>query len=190
MIIKSSSQVSRNHLFKRFPIPANFGVTAESKIERGKSWPAPTGAKHTKTFEIYRYDPDFERGPRLDTYAVDLEDCGPMVLDALTWIQNRIDTTLTFRRCCREGICGSCAMNMEGTNWLACTRFISDMETPARIYPLAKSASTIFPQRYGPVDLHAVPARSRCRRTQWAASTNTSMENTIRVSRCPVAMIG
>ena len=137
MIIKSSSQVSRNHLFKRFPIPANFGVTAGSKIERGKRWPAPTGAKRTKTFEVYRYDPDSGRGPRLDTYEVDLDDCGPMVLDALIWIKNKIDTTLTFRRSCREGVCGSCAMNMDGTNWLACTRFISDLGTPAVIYPLA-----------------------------------------------------
>lgn len=137
MIIKSSSQVSRNHLFKRFPMPANFGVTAGSKIERGKNWRAPSGAKHTKTFEIYRYDPDSGRGPRLDTYEVDRDDCGPMVLDALIWIKNKIDTTLTFRRSCREGVCGSCAMNLDGTNWLACTRFISDMESPAKIYPLA-----------------------------------------------------
>ena len=60
-----------------------------------------------------------------------------MVLDALIWIKNRIDSTLTFRRSCREGVCGSCAMNMDGTNWLACTRFISEMESPAKIYPLA-----------------------------------------------------
>ena len=129
MIIKSSSQVSRNHLFKRFPIPANFGVTKESKIGRGKSWPAPAGATRTKTFEIYRYDPDSGRGPHLDTFEVDLDDCGPMVLDALIWIKNKVDSTLTFRRSCREGVCGSCAMNMDGTNWLACTRFISDMES-------------------------------------------------------------
>jgi succinate dehydrogenase / fumarate reductase iron-sulfur subunit len=137
MIIDSSSQVSHNHLFKRFPIPANFGVTKGSRIEPGRSWPAPAGAKRTKTFQIYRYDPDSARGPRLDTYEVDLDDCGPMVLDALNWIKNEIDTTLTFRRSCREGVCGSCAMNLDGTNWLACTRFISDMESPARIYPLA-----------------------------------------------------
>ena len=137
MIIESSKQVSRNQLFKRFPIPTNFGVAKESRIHRGKSWPAPTGATRTKSFEIYRYDPDSGRGPHVDTFEVDLDDCGPMVLDALIWIKNRIDSTLTFRRSCREGVCGSCAMNMDGTNWLACTRFISEMESPARIYPLA-----------------------------------------------------
>ena len=70
-------------------------------------------------------------------FEVDLDDCGPMVLDALFWIKNNVDSTLTFRRSCREGVCGSCAMNMDGTNWLACTRFISDLGTPATIYPLA-----------------------------------------------------
>ena len=57
----------------------------------------------------------------MDTYFVDLDDCAPMVLDALIWIKNVIDPTLTFRRSCREGICGSCAMNIDGTNTLACT---------------------------------------------------------------------
>jgi succinate dehydrogenase / fumarate reductase, iron-sulfur subunit len=86
---------------------------------------------------IYRYDPDSDENPRLDTFEVDLDDCGPMVLDALIWIKNKVDSTLTFRRSCREGICGSCAMNIDGTNWLACTRFISDLAGPATIYPLA-----------------------------------------------------
>jgi succinate dehydrogenase / fumarate reductase iron-sulfur subunit len=63
---------------------------------------------------------------RLDTFEVDLDDCGPMVLDALIWIKNKVDPSLTFRRSCREGICGSCAMTMDGTNWLACTRLPSD----------------------------------------------------------------
>ena len=137
MIIKSSDQVPRATLLKRFPIPRNFGVTPESRIGRGKTWPAPAGATRVKTFEIYRYDPDSGENPRLDTFEVDLDDCGPMVLDALIWIKNKVDSTLTFRRSCREGICGSCAMNIDGTNWLACTRFISDLATPATIYPLA-----------------------------------------------------
>ena len=68
-----------------------------------------------KAFEIYRYDPDFDANPRLDTFHVDLDDCGPMVLDALFWIKNKVDPSLTFRRSCREGVCGSCAMNMDGT---------------------------------------------------------------------------
>ena len=91
----------------------------------------------TKRFEIYRYDPDSGSNPHLDTYEVDLDDCGPMVLDALIWIKSNVDSTLTFRRSCREGVCGSCAMNIDGTNWLACTRFISDTENLATIYPLA-----------------------------------------------------
>jgi hypothetical protein len=137
MIIKSSDQVPRATLLKRFPIPRNFGVAPESRIEHGKAWSAPDGAARTKTFEIYRYDPDSGENPRLDTFGVDLDDCGPMVLDALIWIKNKVDPTLTFRRSCREGICGSCAMNIDGTNWLACTRFISDLAAPATIYPLA-----------------------------------------------------
>jgi len=90
-----------------------------------------------KPFEIYRYDPDTGSNPRIETFDVDLDDCGPMVLDALFWIKDKVDSTLTFRRSCREGICGSCAMNIDGTNWLACTRFISDTESPASIYPLS-----------------------------------------------------
>ena len=137
MIIESSDQVPRATLLKRFPVPRNFGVAPESRINRGKTWPAPAGAVRVKSFEIYRYEPDSGENPRLDTFEVDLDDCGPMVLDALFWIKNNVDSTLTFRRSCREGVCGSCAMNMDGTNWLACTRFISDLGTPATIYPLA-----------------------------------------------------
>ena len=137
MIIHSSGQVPRATWFKRFPLPSNFGVSPESRIQRGRMWSAPAGAKRIKSFEIYRYDPDSGENPRLDTFEVDLDDCGPMVLDALFWIKNKVDSTLTFRRSCREGVCGSCAMNMDGTNWLACTRFISDLGVPATIYPLA-----------------------------------------------------
>lgn len=136
MIIESSDQVPRFTLLKRFPVPRNLHVSPGSRIGKGKTWPVPAGAKRTKTFEIYRYDPDSGDNSRLETFEVDLDDCGPMVLDALFWIKNNVDSTLTFRRSCREGICGSCSMNMDGTNWLACTRSISDMGTPARIYPL------------------------------------------------------
>ena len=137
MIVKSSDQVPRATLLKRFPIPTNFGVSPKSRIERGKTWSAPAGATRVQTFEIYRYDPDSGENPRLDTFQVNLDDCGPMVLDALFWIKNKVDSTLTFRRSCREGVCGSCSMNIDGVNWLACTRFISDLATPATIYPLA-----------------------------------------------------
>ena len=72
----------------------------------------------------------------MDTYFVDLDDCAPMVLDALIWIKNVIDPTLTFRRSCREGICGSCAMNINGVNRLACTTAMADLPAEVRIYPL------------------------------------------------------
>jgi succinate dehydrogenase / fumarate reductase iron-sulfur subunit len=137
MIIESSDQVPRVTLLKRFPVPRNFEVSPESRIEPGRTWPAPNGSLRLKTFEIYRYDPDTGGNPRLDTFQVDLDDCGPMVLDALFWIKNNVDSTLTFRRSCREGVCGSCAMNIDGTNWLACTRFIADTEKPTTVYPLA-----------------------------------------------------
>ena len=104
MIIESSDQMPRTTLLKRFPVTRNFGVAPKSRIERGKTWPAPAGATRVKALEIYRYDPDSEGNPRLDTFEVDLDECGPMVLDALLWIKNKVDSTLTFRRSCREGI--------------------------------------------------------------------------------------
>jgi len=137
VLINSSDQVPRVTMLKRFPVPRNLGVSPNSRIVQGRTWPAPAGAARLKSFEIYRYEPDSGENPRLDTFEVDLDDCGPMVLDALIWIKSNVDSTLTFRRSCREGVCGSCAMNMDGTNWLACTRFISDLGTPATIYPLA-----------------------------------------------------
>jgi succinate dehydrogenase / fumarate reductase iron-sulfur subunit len=137
VIIRHSHEVPRTTLLKRFPVPKNFGVSANSRIEAGRTWEVPRGATRIKRLDVYRYDPDSGKNPRVDTYQVDLDDCGPMVLDALIWIKNKVDPTLTFRRSCREGVCGSCAMNIDGTNWLACTRFISDLATPATIYPLA-----------------------------------------------------
>jgi succinate dehydrogenase / fumarate reductase iron-sulfur subunit len=136
VIIRSSNQVPRTTLLERFPLPRGLGVSRESRIERGRTWTAPVGARRVKTFEIYRYDPDSGNNPRLDSFEVDLDDCGPMVLDVLIWIKNKVDPTLTFRRSCREGVCGSCAMNIDGTNWLACTRFVSETRQRATIYPL------------------------------------------------------
>ncbi|MCY4311590.1 MAG: succinate dehydrogenase iron-sulfur subunit [Rhodospirillaceae bacterium] len=107
-----------------------------SKVRKGKTWPAPTGAKHVKKFKIYRYDPDDHRNPRLDSYEINLDDCGPMVLDAVIKIKNEVDSTLAFRRSCREGVCGSCAFNIGGTNTLACTSFINDYKGDIAIYPL------------------------------------------------------
>ena len=115
---------------------AQFTLPANSKVMPGKSFPAPATAKRAKTFRIYRWDPEANANPRLDSYAIDLDACGPMVLDALIKIKNEIDTTLTFRRSCREGICGSCAMNIDGTNTLACLKPIDEIKGDARIYPL------------------------------------------------------
>ena len=92
-----------------------------SRVIRGKHHPAPQGAGKTKTFRVYRYDPELGGNPRWDTYEVDVEACGPMVLDVLIHIKNTMDPSLAFRRSCREGVCGSCAMNIGGRNTLACT---------------------------------------------------------------------
>ncbi len=115
---------------------AEFRLPANSIVKRGKVIKAPEGAKNIKEFIVYRYDPDSSQNPRTDTYEVDLDSCGPMVLDAIIKIKNEQDTTLTFRRSCREGICGSCAMNIDGGNTLACTKAIADIKGPVKIYPL------------------------------------------------------
>ena len=115
---------------------AEFRLPANSKVQPGKTHPAPAGATNVRRFRVYRYDPDGKGNPRLDTYEVDLDSCGPMVLDALIKIKNEIDATLTFRRSCREGVCGSCAMNIDGTNTLACTRAVEDVKGEVKIYPL------------------------------------------------------
>jgi succinate dehydrogenase / fumarate reductase, iron-sulfur subunit len=115
---------------------AEFSLPANSKVQQGKSWPAPAGAKRTKNFKIYRWDPDGSGNPTVDTYTLDLDNCAPMVLDALIKIKNEVDSTLTFRRSCREGVCGSCAMNIDGSNTLACTKAIDDVKGDVHIYPL------------------------------------------------------
>ena len=105
-----------------------FTLPKNSKVGEGKTWPHPAKAKAEREFHVYRWNPDDGNNPRIDTYYVDTGDCGPMVLDALIWIKNNVDPTLTFRRSCREGICGSCSMNIDGTNTLACTKAMSDIE--------------------------------------------------------------
>ncbi|GAA4755054.1 succinate dehydrogenase iron-sulfur subunit [Sphingomonas daechungensis] len=114
---------------------AEFRLPKNSLVTRGKTFPAEEG-KRLKTFKIYRYDPDSGHNPRVDTFTIDLDKTGPMVLDALIRIKNEIDSTLTFRRSCREGICGSCSMNMDGRNGLACTTAIEDIKGDVQITPL------------------------------------------------------
>src|SRR3974390_3208861 len=93
-----------------------FTLPKNSKVTEGKTWPHAPKAHRETEFRIYRWSPDADPNPRVDTYHVDRDDCGPMILDALIWIKNKIDPTLTFRRSCREGVCGSCAMNVGGAN--------------------------------------------------------------------------
>ena len=98
-----------------------------SQVRVGRHYPAPAGAKKVKTFKVYRYDPETGENPRWDTYDVAVDQCGPMVLDAIIHIKNTMDPSLTFRRSCREGVCGSCAMNIGGRNTLACTQGWEDV---------------------------------------------------------------
>ncbi len=115
---------------------AEFTLPANSKVKPGKTWKAEPGAKRVRSFSVYRWSPDDDANPHMDTYEIDLDACGPMVLDALIKIKNEVDPTLTFRRSCREGICGSCAMNIDGTNTLACLKPIEEVKDTVKINPL------------------------------------------------------
>lgn len=114
---------------------------------------AAAAGANIKYFKIYRWDPEVPgQKPYIATYAVDLNDCGPMVLDALLKIKNEQDPTLTFRRSCREGICGSCAMNIDGANGLACLTFINRVGEGHDQKPAAKgSAASSEPVKIYPL---------------------------------------
>ena len=113
-----------------------FSLPKNSTIEKGNYFSIEGESKNIKKVNVYRWNPEDTKNPRLDTYEVDMENCGPMVLDALIKIKNEIDSTVTFRRSCREGICGSCAMNIDGANTLACTKSVKDIKGDINIYPL------------------------------------------------------
>jgi succinate dehydrogenase / fumarate reductase iron-sulfur subunit len=115
---------------------AEFALPKNSVPVKGKEFFAPADAKRVKRFEVYRWNPDSGENPRIDVYHLDLDHCGTMVLDAILKIKNEIDSTLTFRRSCREGVCGSCAMNVNGKNTLVCTKSISDYSGTIKIFPL------------------------------------------------------
>ncbi len=117
-----------------------------STINEGKAFPRPAGANNVREFRIYRWNPDDGANPTVDSFFVDLDDCGPMVLDALIKIKNEVDPTLTFRRSCREGICGSCAMNIDGSNTLACTKGIEDVKGAGQDLPAAAYAGDQGPR--------------------------------------------
>ncbi len=119
---------------------ATFSLPKNSKIGAGKHYKAPAGATRVREFKVYRWDPDSGENPRIDTYELDMAKVGPMVLDALITIKNEVDPTLTFRRSCREGICGSCAMNIDGVNTLACIKDSEEINGAVRIYPLPHMA--------------------------------------------------
>src|SRR3990172_3362124 len=113
-----------------------FTLPKNSKVGEGAVWPRPAGAADVTEFRVYRWDPEGGANPRMDTYYVDRKDCAPMVLDGLIWLKNKIDPTLTFRRSCREGVCGSCAMNIDGENTLACTKSMDEVDGPVTVRPL------------------------------------------------------
>ncbi len=120
-----------------------FALPANSKISKnGHTHKAKVDAKNIKVFNVYRWDPEDKdekgnpKNPRMDRYEIDMDSCAPMVLDALIKMKDEMDPTLTFRRSCREGICGSCAMNIDGTNTLACIKPIEDVKGEVNIYPL------------------------------------------------------
>lgn len=136
---------------------ALFRLPANSRVGRGKLNPAPAQSLTVKRFSVYRYDPESGQHPRLDTYEVDTSTCAPMVLDVLFEIKDEIDSTLVFRRSCREGICGSCSMNINGVNALACTQPWSGLSGDIRIYPLPHLAADAFTAR---PRASAIPGRS------------------------------
>jgi succinate dehydrogenase / fumarate reductase iron-sulfur subunit len=113
---------------------AEFTLPRNSKVQPGKHYEATSDNK--RVFKVYRWTPEDDDNPSLDTFEVDMNSCGPMVLDALIKIKNETDPSLTFRRSCREGICGSCAMNIDGTNTLACIKPIDEVKGDVKIYPL------------------------------------------------------
>ena len=105
-------------------------------MTRGEHHKAPGNPRNTRVFKIYRWSPDDDKNPRIDSFEIDLDECGPMVLDALIKIKAEHDSSLTFRRSCREGICGSCSMNIDGTNTLACLKGIDEVRGDVKIFPL------------------------------------------------------
>ncbi len=119
---------------------AEFTLPKNSTLIKGQTYKAADTATNIRKFEVYRWDPETAENPRIDIYELDMDTCGPMVLDAILKIKNEIDSSLTFRRSCREGVCGSCAMNVNGKNTLACTKAIDDYSDTIKIFPLPHMA--------------------------------------------------
>jgi len=115
---------------------AEFTLPPNSKIKKGVTHKAPEGATNVRRFNVYRWNQEDGENPRMDTFEVDMDECGPMVLDALIKIKNEMDSSVTFRRSCREGVCGSCAMNISGKNGLACTTGADEVKGDVTVTPL------------------------------------------------------
>ena len=107
-----------------------------SEVKKGKYFKDKTGSKNLRKVNIYRWDPSTEENPRIDTYEVDMDNCPSKVLDILNKIKNEIDPTLAYRRSCAHGVCGSCAMNVDGVNTLSCIKSHNDIKGELNIYPL------------------------------------------------------
>ena len=115
---------------------AQFKLPQNSKIVKGDYYKDKTGSKNLKKVNIYRWNPSDSKNPRIDTYEVDIDNCGSKVLDILNKIKNEIDPSLTYRRSCAHGVCGSCAMNVDGVNTLSCTKSYDEIDGEINIYPL------------------------------------------------------
>ena len=113
-----------------------FNLPENSKVIKGNYFKDITGSKNIKKIHIYRWNPDNNENPKIDTFEVDLIKCGNKVLDILNKIKNEIDPTLTYRRSCAHGVCGSCAMNVDGVNTLSCMKSHKDINGDISIYPL------------------------------------------------------
>ena len=96
----------------------------------------PVSGARTVRFEIYRYDPDKDQQPRMQSLQVTLQPTDRMLLDALLRIKAEVDDSLSLRRSCREGVCGSDAMNINGKNGLACVTSMRDLKEPIVLRPI------------------------------------------------------
>ena len=115
---------------------AQFRLPLDSRIREDRYFNYEGDGTSIRRVKIYRWNQESGSTPQIDTFEIDGEMAGPMVLDVLIGIKDSIDSTLTFRRSCREGICGSCAMNIDGVNTLACTTPVADLPDTIKIYPL------------------------------------------------------
>ena len=127
---------------------SEFTLPENSKVGKGKDWTLSKLTSNVKSFRVYRWNPAKNANPTMDTFHIDRDECGPMVLDALVKINDQIDPSLSFRRSCREGVCGSCAMNIDGKNHLAC---LTPMDS------LKKGTSRITPLPHLPVLKDLIP---------------------------------